>query len=61
MKGLCDIDRFKPLRNDINLLLADVICMQKTNAITSDNFKVNLKDFDIKYKTQEMLMTNQWV
>ena len=53
MKGLPNIDRFKCLSNDINLMSADVICI--SNTTSSDNFSVILKEFDIIYNTQELV------
>ena len=55
IEGLPNIDRFKCLRNDINLMSADVICISNTNTSTSDNFTVIIEDFDIIYNTQEFV------
>ena len=55
MKGLPNIDRFKCLRNDINIMSADVICISNTNTTSSDNLSVILKEFDIIYNTQELV------
>jgi len=51
MKGLDNIDRFNCLRNDINLMSADVICISNTKTSSSDNLSVMLKDFKIIYNT----------
>ena len=43
IEGLCNIDRFKWLRNDINLISADVICILNKNITSTDNFSVTSK------------------
>ena len=50
--GLNIIDRFQCLKNDINLMSADVICILN---ITSNGF-VTLHDFDIIYQTKGMII-----
>ena len=52
MTGLNIIDRFQCLRNDINLMSADVICI--SNITSNDN--VTLQDFDIIYQTKGMII-----
>ena len=52
MTGLNIIDRFQCLRNDINLMSADVICI--SNITSNDN--VTLQDFDIIYHTKGMII-----
>ena len=47
MKGIADIDKLTYLQNDINLMSADVICIANTNTSSADHISVNLKDFDI--------------
>ena len=52
MTGLNIIDRFQCLKNDINLMSADVICI--SNITSNDN--VTLQDFDIIYQTKGMII-----
>ena len=56
MTGLNIIDRFQCLRNDINLMSADVICI--SNTTSNDNFSVILQDFEIIYQTKELVDHN---
>ena len=55
IKGLPNIDRFKCLGNDINLMSAYIICISNTNTSTSDNFSIIIEDYNIIYNTQELL------
>ena len=56
MKGLPNIDRFKCLSNDINLMSADVICI--SNTTSNGNFSVILQDFEMICQTKGLLDDN---
>ena len=56
MTGLNIIDRFECLRNDINLMSANVICI--SNTTSNGNFSIILQNFEIIYQTKGLLDDN---